>query len=78
MHTETLGAKRQGLQARTASSEAEPLPRGKGFGDGVTWADGVPSPENEKRLALSQASFRAISLTIIEPFLTICKRFWSL
>ena len=31
----------------------------------------VPSPENEKRLALSQASFRAGNGTIIEPILTI-------
>ena len=32
------GAKRQGLQARTPSSDGESLPRGEGFGVGVTWA----------------------------------------
>ena len=31
---------RQGLQARSAASAAEPLSRGKGFGDGVTWGKG--------------------------------------
>ena len=31
----------------------------EGFGVGVTEGGLVPSPENEKRLALSQASFRA-------------------
>ncbi len=29
---------RQGLQTRTPSSDGEPLPRGEGFGVGVTWA----------------------------------------